>query len=149
MFSKTAFFLAFAAISSIVSAASPPGCLLGVVNSYPNPVDVAAVCKEKDATNKIAKLCGDATKDALSSFADICNKAGVQVSTDIPSATGTGGVANPTGSGYPTGTGVNNGTSPTGTPTGPGAPQGTGAAGKLEVGVVALFAGIGVLAAAL
>lgn len=79
MFSKTTLFLAFAAVSSLASAASPPGCLLGAVNTYSDPADIAAVCKARDATTKIQKFCGDDTKDALSAFADLCNGAGVKV----------------------------------------------------------------------
>jgi hypothetical protein len=79
MFSKTTLFLAFTAIASVASAASPPGCLLGAVNSYSTPYDISSVCKQKDVTDKISKVCGDASKDALDAFAEICNKAGVKV----------------------------------------------------------------------
>ena len=75
--------------------------------------------------------------------------------------TKSGGTTSPTGT--PTGTGNNNNNSPS--PTGnnannnnnqagsqtttTGAPRNTGAAGRLEVGTAALFAGVGLLAAAL
>jgi hypothetical protein len=81
MFSKTLLLAAFSALAALATAASPPGCLLGAVNSYENPVDIAAVCKDKDATSKIAGFCGDATKTALSAFAEICEAKGVKVCT--------------------------------------------------------------------
>lgn len=82
MFSKSFFVVAIAALAQLnVVLASPPGCLLGAVNSYDDPSNIAGVCKEKDATSKIAKLCGDSSKDALAAFADICNSAGVKVGT--------------------------------------------------------------------
>ena len=73
--------------------------------------------------------------------------------------TKSGGTTSPTGT--PTGTGNNSSNSPS--PTGnnannnqagsqtttTGAPRNTGAAGRLEVGTAALFAGVGLLAAAL
>jgi hypothetical protein len=71
----TATFFAFASFA----VASPPGCLLGAVNSYSEPADVKSVCSEKDVTKTIAKFCGDSTKQALEAFADICNGAGVKV----------------------------------------------------------------------
>ncbi|KAF2013842.1 hypothetical protein BU24DRAFT_424876 [Aaosphaeria arxii CBS 175.79] len=160
MFSKTTLFLAFTAVASVVSAASPPGCLLGAVNTYKSPSDISAVCKSKDATSKIQEYCGAATSDALSAFADICNKAGVEVETKISSSTGS---AKPTGTGassaQPSGasatvttTGGNNVNSPaqTGSASGTSAPTETpGAAGKLEISAAALFAGLGAIAAML
>lgn len=79
MFGKTTLFFAFTAVVSLVNAASPPGCLLGAVNTYQDPADIASVCKSKDATSKIAKYCGDSTSAALEAFADICNGKGVKV----------------------------------------------------------------------
>jgi hypothetical protein len=167
MFSKATLFFAFAAVASVARAASPPGCLLGAVNTYDKPADISAVCKSKDATTKIAKYCGDDTDAALEAFADICNAKGVEVSTSVPSSTGsvkpssTGyGMGNGTSSGvYPTGTGSGspsgsgsgNGPSPTGpSGTSSGGPaQSTGAAGRFEVSAAALIAGLGVMAAAL
>lgn len=78
MFSKTLFVIAFAAIAQMVLAA-PPACLLGAVNTYEDPADIASVCKARDAATKIQKYCGDSTSDALSAFADICGEAGVEV----------------------------------------------------------------------
>ncbi|PSN63947.1 hypothetical protein BS50DRAFT_576579 [Corynespora cassiicola Philippines] len=174
MYSKTIFVAAFAAIASVASAATPPSCLLGAVNSYDKPADLKAICESKDATSKISKICGDAKADALEAFADICNGQGVKVSTDV-SATASGvasatGAVKPSGTGAvkPSGTGSSNSTltvsgsrnstiaSATPTPTGEGAGSGsdaaasgtgspsesTGAAGKIEVGVAALLAGI-------
>lgn len=79
MFSKTIFIAAFAAVASIASAASPPACLLGAVNTYSDPADISAVCKSKDINSKVSKYCGDATADAMEALAEICNKAGVKV----------------------------------------------------------------------
>ncbi|KAF2653406.1 hypothetical protein K491DRAFT_680597 [Lophiostoma macrostomum CBS 122681] len=78
MLSKT-LFLALAAVASIASAASPPACLLGAVNNYDDVSDIAGICKEKDASKQIAKVCGDKASVALSAFADVCNKVGVEV----------------------------------------------------------------------
>jgi hypothetical protein len=79
MLSKT-LLIAFAAVATLASAASPPACLLGAVNTYDDVSDIAGICKEKDATTQIAKACGDGkTSAALSAFADICNEAGVEV----------------------------------------------------------------------
>ncbi|KAF2872679.1 hypothetical protein BDV95DRAFT_594004 [Massariosphaeria phaeospora] len=178
MFSKTALFLAFTALTQLVAAAPPPACLLGAVNQYDDPSDLSAVCGSDDATSKISKLCGDAADDALKAFADICESAGVEVSSDSPKSStkssGASGSASATGTvpltaAAPYGTGnatvpatgtvvLPPGASATGgpgspgggpTPTGGNAPESTGAAGKLEAGVVALVAGFGLLAAAL
>ncbi|KAF2266689.1 hypothetical protein CC78DRAFT_578002 [Lojkania enalia] len=168
MLSKSALLFAFVAIAR-VAVAAPPGCLLGAVNTYKSPYDVGAVCKAKDATQKIAKYCGDSTEDALSAFADICNDAGVKVATEIPTtatATATATVSSKsTGTGFvtttasgtaasgtldyapasqtptPTGTGENGETVPSGSETGT-PPQFTGAAGTIEIAGAALFAGL-------
>jgi len=161
MFSKATFFFAFVALAKL-SIAAGPGCLLGAINTYDDPADIKAVCEAKDAQSVIKKFCGDSTSDALSAFAEVCNKAGVKVSTDVSqsgsvSATGS---AKPSGTGAvpsgastlvpasATGSGAAAATGPASTTTG-GATQSTGAAGKLEVGAAALFAGFGLLAAAL
>lgn len=88
MFSKTLFAVAFAAVASVASAASPPGCLLGAVNTYDTPSDIKAVCSAKDITSKISQACGDKAQDALSALADICNDAGVKVCTLFPILSG-------------------------------------------------------------
>lgn len=82
MLSRTLFTATLFALASF-TVATPPGCLLGAVNSYDDPADIKAVCSGKDVTSTIQKFCGDATKDALSAFADICNGAGVKVCTYI------------------------------------------------------------------
>lgn len=68
-----------------------------------------------------------------------------------PSGTGASTLVVATGTApVVTGTGTGAGAAVTGTGTSTGAPvESTGAAGKLEVGVAALFAGFGLLAAAL
>jgi hypothetical protein len=163
MLARTLFTATFFALASF-TIATPPGCLLGAVNSYDDPADVKSVCSEKDAAKTIAKFCGDSTKDALAAFADICNGAGVKVSTDVPkssgsasataSATASGSKASATVSGsiilQPSG----NATVPTSfrpSATGAGGASGTstgrvsestGAAGKLEIGLAAAFAGL-------
>jgi len=162
MFSKATFFLAFVALAKL-SVAAGPGCLLGAINTYNDPADIKAVCDAKDAQSVIKKFCGDSTNDALSAFAEVCNKAGVKVSIDVSQSgsvsvtgsakpSGTGAVASGASTLVPasaTGTGAGAGaTGPAATTTG-GAAQSTGAAGKLEVGAAALFAGFGLLAAAL
>ncbi|ORY03935.1 hypothetical protein BCR34DRAFT_573080 [Clohesyomyces aquaticus] len=87
MFGKTTFLLAAVAAIANVVVATPPACMLGAVNTYKTPSDISAVCKSKDMTGTIAKMCGDGASDALSAFADICNKAGVKVATELPSGT--------------------------------------------------------------
>lgn len=152
MLSKT-LFIAFAAVASVARAATPPGCLLGAVNTYEDPANIKSVCSDKEATSKIAKYCGDATKDALSSFAELCKNAGVTVDTTLPTSTGS---SSPTGTSAtrPTGSsGINPATTGS-TATGAAANQPTnsnvpGAAGKVDVGVAALLAGLGIMAVAL
>jgi hypothetical protein len=78
MLGRTILTTTFFALASFVSA-SPPGCLLGAVNSYSEPSDVKAVCGEKDVAKTIAKFCGDDAKSAMESFADICMGAGIKV----------------------------------------------------------------------
>jgi hypothetical protein len=79
MLTRTLLTTAFFALASFASASSPPGCLLGAVNTYSDPSDLKAVCSEKDAAQTISKFCGDKTKDAMEAFADICNGQGVKV----------------------------------------------------------------------
>lgn len=157
MFTKSTLLLAFGALASIASAASPPGCLLGAVNTYENPGDVASVCKDKSAKSTIQEYCGADTKDALVAFAAICEGAGVEVSTDMPTSTGKPRPSG-TGSVSPTSTSASGADGETGgeeggdgslIPSGTGAelPEATGAAGRLELGVAALLAGLGVMAA--
>jgi hypothetical protein len=78
MLSRTLLTATLFALASF-TAAAPPGCLLGAVNTYADPADVKSVCQSKDAAQTIQKFCGDATKDALSAFAEICMGAGVKV----------------------------------------------------------------------
>lgn len=79
MLAKSLFVATLFALTS-VTVATPPGCLLGAVNTYPDPSDIKSVCSAKDVSSTIAKYCtGDSTKAALSAFADICNGAGVKV----------------------------------------------------------------------
>lgn len=89
MFSKTAFFLAFAAVAEL-ALASPPACMLATINTVKEPWKIENVCKTKGITQKMTTACGGDAKVALSAFADICNReAGVKVATDISSATKT------------------------------------------------------------
>jgi hypothetical protein len=83
MLARTLFTATFFALASF-TIATPPGCLLGAVNSYDDPANVKSVCSEKDASKTIAKFCGDSTKNALAAFADICNGAGVKVCKYTP-----------------------------------------------------------------
>lgn len=157
MFTKSSLLLAFGALVSIASASSPPGCLLGAVNTFDTPSDVASVCKDKTAKSTIKEFCDADTTEAIKAFQEICEAAGVEISTDMPTSTGKP-KASGTGMVSPTGTstsGDNNeggngedgegGLIPSGT--GAQAPESTGAAGRLEVGVAALLAGLGVMAA--
>lgn len=78
MLAKTVFAAAFLALAQF-AVATPPGCLLGAVNTYSDPADVQSVCKEKDVSNTVAKFCGDDAKAALEALAEICNDKGVKV----------------------------------------------------------------------
>jgi len=148
MLSKATFLVAFLAVAQVTVAAIP-GCLLGAIIKYDTPGDIKAVCQSSDYASKIQAVCGDSTTDAIKAFADTCKNAGVTVSTDVKSgsisSTTTGATSGTTGSPNPTGTTNNQGSQTT---TGSGA-KSTGAAGKLDVSVAALFAGVGLLAAAL
>ncbi|KAJ4357825.1 uncharacterized protein N0V89_002401 [Didymosphaeria variabile] len=164
MFTKTLFAVAFAAVASVASAASPPGCLLGAVNTYDTPSDIKAVCSAKDITTQISKKCGDKAEDALSALADICNDAGVKVSTKLP--TSASGTATPTGTGASSkssgsadstvsaspssssSSGSTENAAASGTTSGSPA-ESTGSAGTLEISAAALLAGLGVVVAAL
>jgi len=159
MLAKTIFAAAFLALAQFAVAA-PPGCLLGAVNTYDDPVDIKAVCKQKDLSSKVEKYCGDSTKSALSALADICNDEGVKIATTVvsvsASATASGSKSSGTASGsissYATGSGSNS-TAPTATG-GPksssgasatstgGLSESTGAAGRMEIGVAAILAGL-------
>ncbi|KAI8934234.1 hypothetical protein NX059_008980 [Plenodomus lindquistii] len=170
MLAKTIFAATFLALAQF-AVATPPGCLLGAVNTYDDPSDIKTVCKSKDLGSKVEKYCGDNSADAMSALADICNEQGVKVSTAVSgsasatkSASGshaTGSYASGTASGgaYPTGSGSGSGsgsnsTVPTATG-GPaasggaataiasgGVPESTGAAGRMEIGVAAILAGL-------
>lgn len=78
MLAKTIFAATFLALSQF-AVATPPGCLLGAVNQYDDPSDVASICKEKDLSSTVASYCGDDAKTALAALADICNDQGVKV----------------------------------------------------------------------
>lgn len=171
MYARTIIFTFAATLATFASAASPPGCLLGAVNTYKDPSDLSAVCKDKDASGKVAKYCGDDAEIAWEAFVEICKSEGVTVSDDLPtstasasktgsaSATGTGAATGyPSASGtpitYPNGTIAN----PTGGPGGPapsttqtGGPiqQTDNAAGRFGVAAGAVVAGLGAFAALL
>ncbi|KAF2745711.1 hypothetical protein M011DRAFT_469376 [Sporormia fimetaria CBS 119925] len=141
----------FGAAASLVAAQTPPGCLLGAVNTFDDPADIEAVCKDKNAPNVIAEFCGEAElSDALKAFEASCESEGVDVVTSVsPSATASGFSTRTSGSVSPTGSSGADGESgsPAGndaTPTG-SVEEATGAAGRIEVGVAMVF---GVLVAA-
>ncbi|KAF1940842.1 hypothetical protein EJ02DRAFT_455643 [Clathrospora elynae] len=165
MLGRTVFAATLFALAQF-AVASPPGCLLGAVNQYADPVDVKSVCMEKDLSSKVASFCGNDAEKAMEALADICNDAGVKdLATDVSSAsatksgsstkpTGTSGstlVAYSTGSSgnmtAPTATGgpkPSGGAGATGTSTG-GIPESTGAAGRMEIGFAAIVAGLMVI----
>ncbi|KAH7379995.1 hypothetical protein BKA66DRAFT_419912 [Pyrenochaeta sp. MPI-SDFR-AT-0127] len=157
MLAKSIFAVAFLALAQFAVAA-PPGCLLGAVNTYSDPANVQAVCKEKDVSSKVATFCGDDAEAALEALADICNEKGVKVATDVPTSTSASSKPSGTGSLSPTGndSASGNSTVPTatggprvsgsaggasGTSTG-GPAQSTGAASSVEIGVAAVLAGL-------
>ncbi|KAH9876138.1 hypothetical protein J1614_004017 [Plenodomus biglobosus] len=159
MLAKTIFAATFLALAQF-AVATPPGCLLGAVNTYDDPSDIKTVCKSKDLSSKVEKYCGDSASTAMSALADICNEQGVKVATAVSAsasktassshASGTGSAgAYSTGSGsgsnstVPTASGgpAASGGAATGTSSG-GIPESTGAAGRMEVGVAAILAGL-------
>lgn len=81
MQTKTLLLALATSLFSLASAQSAPGCLLGAVNSYPDPANISAICKSSDAPAKIAQFCPDlGERDAaLKAFKDICAAQGVQV----------------------------------------------------------------------
>ncbi|KAF2704836.1 hypothetical protein K504DRAFT_461089 [Pleomassaria siparia CBS 279.74] len=166
MFGKATLFFAFAAVAKMaVAASTPPSCLLGAINTYSDPSDLKTICESKDVQSKISSACGDSTKAALSALAETCNSVNIKVSTNIVSGSAsgtatskaTGTAASVSGSATSKATGsaaVTTGSAAvtTGAPTPTsttGASAASAAAGKLEIGVAAVFAGFGFLAVAL
>ncbi|KAH8730169.1 hypothetical protein GQ44DRAFT_607484 [Phaeosphaeriaceae sp. PMI808] len=161
MLSRTLFTATLLALTSF-TIATPPGCLLGAVNSYDDPANVKSICSEKDVAKTVSKFCGDSTRQALEALADVCNGAGVKISTDVPkstaSASGSKASATPSGSiivpsrnaivpsatgspSMPSGTGAAGGAGGASATSSSRVAQSTGAAGRLEVGIVAALAG--------
>jgi len=155
MLAKTVIAAAWLALAQF-AVATPPGCLLSAVNTYDDPSDIKTVCKSKDLSSKVEKLCGSSASSAMSALADICNDQGIKVASAIaPSNTASGIHASGSASAYSTGS-TGNSTVPTATggPTasgGPGRPTGTssggstkatGAAGRIEIGIAAIMAGL-------
>lgn len=79
MYTRTIVLTLAATLATFASAASPPGCLLGAVNTYKDPADISAVCKDKDAASKVAKYCSENAEIAWEAFVDICGEEGVKV----------------------------------------------------------------------
>jgi hypothetical protein len=79
MLGRTIFAATFVALAQFAVAAPPPGCLLGAVNQYKDPVDIQAVCKAKDLSSKVAEICGDETEAAMSALAEICGDVDVEI----------------------------------------------------------------------
>jgi hypothetical protein len=79
MYTRTILLTFTATLATFASAASPPGCLLGAVNTYKDPADLSAVCKDKGAAGKVAKYCGDNAEIAWEAFVDVCKEEGVDV----------------------------------------------------------------------
>lgn len=153
--------VAFAQFSA--AASSPPACVLGAVNQYSSPIDIKAICQSKDLSSKVADACGDDTKAAMSAVEDICKNAGAEVSANV-TATSSGSSYEATGTSgstlvsvYPTGTASSGSGSPYGggnstvpsmtsgpkpTSSSSGIPESTGAAGKIEIGIFAIVAGL-------
>ncbi|KAF2848947.1 hypothetical protein T440DRAFT_469698 [Plenodomus tracheiphilus IPT5] len=159
MLAKTIFAATFLALAQF-AVATPPACLLGAVNTYDDPSDIKTVCKSKDLSSKVEKYCGDSASTAMDALADICNEQGVKVATAVSGSasatkTASGSHASGTGSAgfYPTGSSGNStvpiasggpaasGGAATGTSSG-GPPESTGAAGRMEIGVAAILAGL-------
>lgn len=78
MLAKTIFAATFLALAQF-AVATPPGCLLGAVNTYDDASDIKTVCKSKDLSSQVEKYCGDSAEAAMEALADICNDAGVKV----------------------------------------------------------------------
>ncbi|KAF1987964.1 hypothetical protein K402DRAFT_392245 [Aulographum hederae CBS 113979] len=91
MFSKTALLFAGLAVSRLALAQSPPACLLGALNTQPNPADTEAICgNASEVQEAIASMCGANTNAAMSAFASTCSADGVSVSSYVGSASATG-----------------------------------------------------------
>lgn len=86
MLGRTVFAATLLALAQF-AVASPPSCLLGAANQYKDPSDIKSVCKDKDLSAKIAKICGDDAQAAMQALADICNEQDVKIA-DVASPTG-------------------------------------------------------------
>jgi hypothetical protein len=78
MLGRTIFAATFFALAQF-TVATPPGCLLGAVNQYEDPVDIKEVCKAKDLSSKVADICGDDADAAMSALKEICGDADVEI----------------------------------------------------------------------
>jgi hypothetical protein len=64
-----------------LTLATPPGCLLGAINTYANPADVKTVCQAKDLSSTVLQFCGSDAPAAMQALKDICGDAGQEIGT--------------------------------------------------------------------
>ncbi|KAK4988060.1 hypothetical protein LTR50_004176 [Elasticomyces elasticus] len=104
MFTQIYALLALATLCARLTTATPPACLLGAVNSQPQPGQLSAVCGNATSVEaSISSLCKDNIGPAMSAFSDVCKSAGVTIAIATSSASGT---ASTTSSTSATGTGT-------------------------------------------
>lgn len=90
MYSKSAVIVALCALSSArLVVAIPPACLLGAVNTQPNPADLSSICgpNADDVMSEIEALCGNEVEAAMDAFEETCGAAGLDTSSIMTSTT--------------------------------------------------------------
>lgn len=106
MYARSTVVLALVAIAARLAVALPPACLLGAVNSQPNPADLESICGDKasEVQSQIEDLCGNDVDVALDEFDKTCESAGYTVAavTSSTSSTSSSSSASSTGSSYAT-----------------------------------------------
>jgi len=154
---KSTIFLAFLAVAAQVVAAGNPACMLGAINSQPDPSDMSAVCgsNASKVQTQIQSICGANAAAAQKAFISACSDAGKTVpaySSSAAASTATGSSSGSSATGFATATtatstnGSGNSTSTSST----GAPNPSkNAASNVQVGSFAalLFGAAGVVMA--
>jgi len=152
---KSTIFLAFLAVAAQVVAAGNPACMLGAINSQPDPSNMSAICgsNASKVQTQIQSICGASAAAAQKAFISACSGAGKTVpaySSSAASSTATGSSSgSSTASGFATatstsGSGNSTSTSSTGAPS-----PSKNAASNVQVGSFAaiLFGAAGVVMA--
>ncbi|MCJ1350927.1 MAG: hypothetical protein MMC33_000909 [Icmadophila ericetorum] len=102
MFSQRLTFLfAFFALTVQLVVGGNPACLLGAINTEPDPTDYGTVCGQ-DASkveSQIQSLCGNNVGAAMTAFSSICAAAGKTVAPFSTTSTASGSQGTNTASG--------------------------------------------------